>query len=138
MERVARCLCGASTIKVQGDPKFTAVCSCTNCQRRTGSAFGMSAYFPDSAILETKGTWREYHEKNESGNKITSTFCERCGSTVYWKAQFIQDHTGVAVGCFTDPEFPEPTVAVWNRSKFHWVTFPDHWHCMEKQEPKNT
>ena len=97
----------------------------------------MSAYFPDTAILETKGTWREYHEKNEHGNEVTTTFCERCGSTVFWKAQFIQDHTGVAVGCFTDPEFPEPTVAVWNRSKLNWVAFPDHWHCMEKQVPKN-
>ncbi len=32
--------------------------------------------------------------------------------------------TAVAVGCFGDPEFPEPAVSVWEERKHTWVTPP--------------
>jgi hypothetical protein len=30
----------------------------------------------------------------------------------------------VAVGCFTDPDFPAPKRAVWGQYKHRWVEFP--------------
>ena len=108
-----------------------------NCQRRTGSAFGVAAYFKDEVILNESGSSREYQVNCDSGNNITTSFCENCGTTVFWKADFFKGHTGIAVGCFTEPDFPEPSVSAWNRSKLNWVKFPEHWHVMDKQESKN-
>lgn len=137
MEREARCLCGELTIKVQGNPKLSLACNCTNCQRRTGSAFGVGAYFENNQVIKKSGEPKHYQVITDSGKNITSSFCSNCGSTVYWKAEIFQELTAIAVGCFADPNFPEPSVSVWNQSKLKWVEFPEHWHKMNKQEPKN-
>jgi hypothetical protein len=45
------CLCEAVRYRVMGDdPKFTCVCHCTFCQKRTGSAFGEAGYFDEAAV----------------------------------------------------------------------------------------
>ncbi len=137
MEREAKCLCGELSIKVLGNPKLSLACNCTNCQRRTGSVFGVGAYFENSQVVEKKGTPKHFQVKTDSGNKITSSFCANCGSTVFWQAEIFQGFTAIAVGCFTEPDFPAPSASVWNQSKYDWVEFPEHWHKMQKQEPKN-
>ena len=55
MERVARCSCGSASVRVSGEPIWQAVCHCNNCKQRTGSAFGVSAYFAKSAVLGFEG-----------------------------------------------------------------------------------
>ena len=132
-KRKASCLCGDLTITVVGEPKVTLACNCQNCQRRTGSAFGISAYFTNDSIVETTGDPSQYQSTTDSEKNITQSFCRQCGSTVYWQADIFRDMTGIAVGCFNDPDFPRPSATVWNRSKFHWVTFPDSCKTFEKQ-----
>lgn len=138
MEREARCMCGELRIKTSGEPILTLACNCHNCQRRTGSVFGVGAYFDNSMILEKKGTPRKFDINTESGNAATSNFCEKCGSTLYIEAEMFRGMTGIPVGCFTDPSFPEPTLAAWCRSKYEWVDFPEHWHSMSTQASNNT
>ncbi|RLA14298.1 MAG: aldehyde-activating protein, partial [Gammaproteobacteria bacterium] len=41
--------------------------------------------------------------------------------TVYWQGASLPDKTGIAVGCFSDPNFPEPEMVVWTSSKHGWV-----------------
>lgn len=48
------------------------------------------------------------------------------GSTVYWKSEFFDKFTGVPVGTFADPAFPEPSFSVWHQSEHRWVSFPEH------------
>ena len=52
--RIASCSCGALSTKVYGEPFTVAICSCEECQRRTGSAFGYSGYW-DEAGVEIEG-----------------------------------------------------------------------------------
>ena len=47
----ATCACGQASITVNARPTMHGVCHCTNCKRRTGSAFGISAYFDKSAVV---------------------------------------------------------------------------------------
>lgn len=47
------CLCGAVRYRTEGLPVFTIVCHCRACQHRTGSAFGIGAYFPSCRHHET-------------------------------------------------------------------------------------
>ena len=39
--RSGACQCGAVTYSFKGEPLFTYACHCTNCQKRTGSAFSL-------------------------------------------------------------------------------------------------
>ena len=52
-------------------------------------------------------------------------FCPDCGTTVYWDLEMRPSHVGVAVGCFSDPEFFAPARAVWTQRQHHWVMFPE-------------
>ena len=58
MTRKATCCCGACSIEVEGEPDLNALCHCTNCKKRTGSAFGWSAYFADGRIRGRSGSMR--------------------------------------------------------------------------------
>ncbi|MBY5990978.1 GFA family protein [Ferrimonas balearica] len=130
-------MCGALSITVQGEPKLVLACNCRNCQRRTGSVFGVGAYFGLDDVVERKGTPRQYRIEGDSGQSVVSHFCPNCGSTLFVETQMFQGMLGIPVGGFNEPDFPEPTLSVWNRSKYHWVEFPAHWHRMATQTPES-
>lgn len=135
MERTAKCLCGGLSIKIKGEPTISMACNCTNCQRRTGSAFGAITYFKDSQVVELEGEHNTFSFKVDSGNTNTTSFCPKCGSTVFFKTEIFKGQTGIAAGCFNDPDIPEPTVNAWTQSKYKWLNLPKHWYAMEKQMP---
>lgn len=126
MTRIARCCCGDASIEVEGDPVLNAICHCSSCKRRTGTAFGWSAYFPDAAVTAKHGTAQIYAREGEAGYQ--RFFCARCGTTLYWKSvSFMPDFTGVAGGCFTETPLPEPQFSVQDSTRCAWISLPDHW-----------
>jgi hypothetical protein len=60
----------------------------------------------------------------ESGNTLTFYFCPTCGSTVYWENEGFPGIVAVAIGNLADPNFPAPTIAVWEESRHPWVSLP--------------
>jgi hypothetical protein len=60
----------------------------------------------------------------ESGNALTFHFCPTCGSTVYWESEGFPGYVAVAIGSFADPNFPTPTIAVWDESRHPWLSLP--------------
>jgi hypothetical protein len=122
--RTAHCCCGASSIEVTGEPTLNALCHCTSCKARTGSAFGWSAYFPDDRVVATTGTFRVYAKEGPMG--YDRFFCARCGTTLYWKSfGFLPDQTGIAGGCFA--ELPAPNLSATDAGRCAWVGLPEEW-----------
>jgi len=60
----------------------------------------------------------------DSGSVVTFHFCPTCGSTVYWTSESFPGFVVVAIGNFADPDFPAPTIAVWEESRHDWVSPP--------------
>jgi hypothetical protein len=124
--RTARCCCGDCAITVEGTPTLNGLCHCASCKRRTGSAFGWSAYFPDDRIVSTHGTLNVYAKDGEAG--YNRYFCARCGTTLYWKSVgFLPGDTGIAGGCFVDDPLPEPQVSATDGGRCAWLGLPDGW-----------
>src|ERR1044072_4308396 len=110
MRRTARCCCGDCAIEAEGEPALNGICHCTSCRRRSGSAFGWSAYFPDARVSPAQGTFQVHAKDGEAG--YDRFFCARCGTTLYWKSfGFLPDHTGIAGGCFVDDPLAAPTLS---------------------------
>ena len=105
-----------------GDPAFLGACHCMECQRRTGSAFGVGTYFPKEQV-RAEGPSRVYVRGSDSGRKIEFHFCPDCGSTVFWYGELFPDLIGIAFGAFADPSMPWPPVSVWETTRHPWVTF---------------
>lgn len=98
------CQCGQLRYQTEGLPVKSAVCHCRYCQTRTGSAFGVSAYFPHAAVSVT-GAVKEYRFTTESGRTFTTQFCPNCGTNVLWTLEMSPDLIGVAAGTFDPPSF---------------------------------
>ncbi len=125
MVRRAECRCGLCSITVEGDPFVNGICHCDDCRKRTGSAFGWSAYFPDQQILEKSGETRSY--KIPGNNPQIRHFCSRCGSTLFWSVDIMGELTGVAGGCFIDNPLPEPILSLRTEQACAWLKLPAHW-----------
>ena len=121
--RTARCTCGQLQIHCPQEPAKVSLCHCLDCQRRTGSPFGIAAFF-DSAATEISGSFQTYQRDSDSGFPITFHFCRTCGSTVFWYPSRKPAAVAVAVGCFGDPSFPAPTQSVYGQSRHSWVAVP--------------
>ena len=122
MTRMARCSCGKLQVEARDEPKFVVACHCMECQRRTGSVFGVSAYFAKGQI-SIHGVSSLYVREGQDGRKLRLHFCPECGSSVYWEAEIRPEYFGVAVGAFADPEFPVPVRSVWEQSRHPWLSF---------------
>tara|TARA_A100001391_G_scaffold114041_1_gene76799 strand:+ start:858 stop:1265 length:408 start_codon:yes stop_codon:yes gene_type:complete len=121
----AHCQCGALQASITDDVQPTPVlCHCDDCQRRSGSPFGVIAYYPDKAVT-VSGEAREYRRGSYAGTALTNGFCPQCGSTVYVLLEKAPALIGVPVGAFADPTFPAPVRAVWAQHRHPWVSLPD-------------
>jgi len=118
------CLCGAVRYRTKNEPVRGGVCHCRSCQRRTGSAFGIGAYFKE-ADVEVRGELGTYEfRSDESQRWLRNQFCPRCGSTVTWTIEALPGLRAIAGGTFDDPDWLRIQRHGWTRSKHKWVVCP--------------
>jgi hypothetical protein len=125
--RTASCECGALTVTTDGEPQSVVACHCIDCQRRSGSPFGLGAYYL-AEQTRVAGEARTFTRPTDAGHQFVTHFCPTCGTSVYWYSGKNPGSIGIAVGCFADPDFPTPIRSVWERSKHRWVELPVQHH----------
>jgi hypothetical protein len=118
--RTASCACGHLKISCAGEPQLIALCHCLDCQRRTGSTYGVAAFFARDKV-KAEGGVGTYRRSAQSGHDVTFHFCPDCGSSVFWEPERKPEWIAVAVGCFADPTFPAPRHAAWDERRHPWV-----------------
>jgi hypothetical protein len=125
MDQTAECCCSASKMVLRGEQSFSAICHCSNCKKRTGSAFGVSVYFEEAQLVSVTDTTNTYSTQNENGSGERH-FCSSCGTTLYWRGDAFPNMVGVAGGCFTDP-IPELGISAADEKRIEWVKLPESW-----------
>ena len=121
----ASCQCGALRATIADDAEtVTVLCHCRDCQKRSGSPFGIMAYFPEDAVT-IHGLANSFTRPTDEGNSFTTGFCPSCGSTLYGRASKYPGIVGITVGTIADPAFPHPHRSVYEQSRHDWVTLPD-------------
>jgi hypothetical protein len=86
MTRIAHCCCGSLRAEATGEPALLGVCHWTECQRRTGSAFGVGTYFPKEQV-RAEGRARSTCAGATQGERSSSISAPNCGSTVFWYSE---------------------------------------------------
>ena len=124
MSRTAHCGCGQLRAEVAGEPDAVVACHCADCQRRTGSVFGVGAYYPADRVAIT-GESSTFVRDTASGGAFRQHFCPTCGTTLFWSTGNKPDSIGIAVGAFADASFPPPQRSVWEQSHHAWLGLPD-------------
>ena len=131
MENTGQCACGRVKYHVTGEPLRQAICYCSECQKRTGSAFGVQAWFPAEAVEITEGKTRVFKRTADSGNWIKFHFCENCGTTLMWDAQVFPEGRCIAAGTLDDSDWIEPHVQTFKSSRQNWTPVYEHIAAMD-------
>jgi hypothetical protein len=121
--RIAKCSCGALRAEANGDPEAVSVCHCLEYQRRTGSAFGVAAFFAREAV-RFFGECSTYARAGDAGRKVVFRFCALCGSTLWWETERFPGRVALAMGAFADPAFPWPVRSFYQQTRHRWVDLP--------------
>jgi hypothetical protein len=129
LSRTATCHCGNLNLSCKGEPSLVAMCHCEACQRRTGSAFSLGAWFEQENV-SIEGKASVFARTGDEGLRLDYHFCPDCGSNVYWMAaSSMGERIGVAAGTFADPSFPQPTLSCYDKRRHPWVTGPENIPC---------
>lgn len=126
-KRTARCACGRLRVSIAREPLQIVACHCDFCQKRTGSAFYVGAFYIRGDDFEISGETKIYNGVaangvgTVAGDDVSFFFCPTCGSTVFYifKGRPI---VGIAVGSFVDPSFPTPTVECHVGMRHGWLS----------------
>lgn len=130
----AECQCGQLRVSVPGPTVAVVACHCIACQRRTGSPFGVAAYYPDAEVI-VSGLSRRFERPTALGATLENFFCPDCGSTVYFRGSKNAGVTGVPIGAFVDHHAMSPIRSVWEQSRHAWVTISTATQTFEQGRP---
>jgi hypothetical protein len=132
--REGGCQCGAVRYQLEGEPVALVVCHCTECQRQSGSAFGMSLFVLRKSLRLLSGELKKFTREGESGNIVGCMFCGDCGTRIYHESEMLGEGTvNIKPGTLDDTSWLSPSLQVWTRSKQPWVPLAEGVRAMERQ-----
>ena len=124
------CLCGAIRYEFTAEPETVYICHCTDCQKISASAFGVSVRVKAENFKITKGEPASFDTLADSGRTKTGLFCATCGT------RFGAAAGGPLVvlrgGSLHDPNWFRPIAHIWTRSAQTWFSFADGLPKFEK------
>ena len=137
------CHCGAVRFALNAEAPVPYMrCYCSICRKTAGGGGYAINLGGSAASLEVTGeehlsVYRAKTRSHGEPSQARRHFCKRCGSTVYWEIAPIAKTIGtvvygVAVGCFDDPEFPEPRWDLFKAYQHGWVGELDSAECALK------
>jgi hypothetical protein len=96
-------MCEAVRFEVAEAPPGCGVCHCKRCQRRTGTAFSMTAPIGPGQLTITAGEDAiRWYDPGDGG--WIKAFCGTCGSALFTRNPAVEHVTAVRMGAF-DTDF---------------------------------
>ena len=117
------CLCGALRYRLTEDPIAFYVCHCTECQRRSGSAFGLSMIVRTDALELISGSPAMFEVELPEGRRDRGRFCLSCATRLWHETDAYPQIRGLRPGTLDEASRYTPYGDVWTRSAQPWVSF---------------
>ena len=114
------CQCGAVRYEIDAEPLTVIACHCTECQRQSASAFGMTVPVPRAALKIVKGKPAHWSRVAESGNEVGAVFCPDCGVRLYHEP-VNKAFPNVKAGTFDDTSWIVPVGHIWTEKAQPWM-----------------
>ena len=128
-----RCLCEAIHFRVTQEPLTVYACHCTDCQKRSGSAFGLSMWINRSAIEVTSGEVTVHKSTGADGKMRVGMICGNCNTRMWSEPPKWPDYAVMRPGTLDDTSWIKPVAHIWTRSAQPWFVFPEGVPKYEKQ-----
>ena len=119
-----RCQCEAVEYEFTDSPRTVHACHCSECQKRSGSAFGLTMVVCKNSFV-LNGDVTTYVRVSDSGQSVTAYFCPKCGSPIYGELERFPDIVAIRPGTLDDTSWFNPERHIWTDSAQSWFQFPD-------------
>jgi hypothetical protein len=126
------CQCGSVRYVVTTEPMRLVACHCKECQRQSGSAFGMSMPVKRNSLTVT-GLTKRVTRTADSGNEVAGVFCPECGVRIYHVLKSSPDVVSLKPGTLDDTSWLRPDAFIWMKSAQGWVAVPNGVKTLERQ-----
>jgi len=118
------CLCGATRYRVAPGLRLAPyACHCTECQTRSGSAFGIQLGVAE-ADLEVTGPTIEGHHAQKSGAVARIVACRDCLTRLYTANDRRPGIVNLRAGTLDTSASLVPAFHIWTASRQPWVVIP--------------
>lgn len=119
-DRKGGCLCGAVRYTLKAEPRATAICHCTHCQKQTGSLFSFNLVMRE-ADYDQQGETIVYADKGDSGQPVYRHFCGKCGSPIFAKIALAPGKVVVKAGTLDSLEGLQPKTEIYTDHAVNWI-----------------
>ena len=126
------CQCGKVRYRISAAPLATIACHCQDCQRQSGSAFGMSMVVPRDAFELLGAELGSFTRPADSGGTVECFFCPGCGTRIYHTPSKLQETLNVKPGTLDDTSWLKPAAHAWVKRKHAWVEVPEGVPCFDE------
>jgi hypothetical protein len=130
MGYTGRCQCGQARYRLTAEPITLSICHCRDCQRQSGSAFGMSLIIPASAFELIEGNLKTFDTRSDSGRLKTCAFCPECGVRIY---NATSSRKSIKAGTLDDVSALQPRGHFWVSRKQPWIPLPADLPCHDEE-----
>jgi hypothetical protein len=117
------CQCGAVRYAIAAEPLRLYACHCRECQKQSGSAFGMSLIVSRAALALTQGATRVWSRRADSGRTIDCIFCAACGSRLWHEREGI-DAVSVKAGSLDAAVDFSRAIHIWTSRRLPGLVIP--------------
>lgn len=129
------CLCGAARYVLKREPLTLYACHCTDCQRRTGTAFALSLFADREAVELTAGKTVLSRTDMSDGRVKQAQVCADCRTRLWGEPLKLPNAVIVQPGTLDDRSWLRPVAHIWTRSAQPWFQFPKDAVLFEGQPP---
>jgi hypothetical protein len=134
MPYTGRCLCGAVTATIAGEPVTTRQCWCRQCQQIAAGSPTTNAIFATADVTLT-GELATAGYVAASGNRLTRSFCASCGTQVMAQSSARPEFRTIRFG-FLDPGHGlRPAATIWTDDAPDWATIDPATEQFPRQPP---
>ena len=135
--REGGCACGAVRYRLDGEPLFVHACHCKDCQRLSGSAFGVTMIVTADEFRVLRGEPASGEIRADSGTLKQAYWCPGCGSYLWGRSGGRPGCVSIRPGTLDDSDWFTPGAHIWTRSKQRWVELPADVPAFDKTYDQN-
>ncbi|MCP4392259.1 MAG: GFA family protein [Gammaproteobacteria bacterium] len=117
------CQCGTIRYQLRGSPKMLYTCHCSDCQKQSSSAFGMSLIMDRADVEFTRGgeQLKIWDTRGEDGRLKRCAFCAECGTRIYHASEPEDETISIKAGSLDDTHWLRPVAHIWLQSAQPWL-----------------
>jgi hypothetical protein len=122
MDITGGCFCGKVAYAATVDPQQVFICHCTDCQRHSGTAYGIVVAVPPGRFRLLSGILKTFDKTADSGTVRVLASCPDCGTRIHATSKDDPDgFMGLRLGTVDQRDRLPPRAQVFCRSALGWV-----------------